>query len=118
MRYQPYDLNELAQRVRDFVDTKRNYRRFSLTSAITAEELGIARSTLIKVMREGMDTTFSEYLDKCRVMHARHFVVTNHGRQSLEHIALLCGFRTVATLRRKYKERYGELPQHTKGFEE
>lgn len=107
MRYMPYDQKALAAGIKDYVDRQRNYRDPSLTSAGVAKALGIARSTLIKVMSEEMSTTFATYLWRCRVHHAHHLMKTKKGRTDYENVALLVGFRTTETLRRKFREEYG-----------
>lgn len=109
MRYAPYDKREIALRIKDYVLTKRNYRRFDITSASVAEALGIARSTLIKVMSEEMHTTFAQYLNLCRVHRARHMMVTAKKEIDLEHVAFISGYATKETMIRKYQEQYGDL---------
>ncbi len=109
MRYAPYDKHEIALKIKDYVLTQRNYRRFDITSASTAKELGIARSTLIKVMSEEMHTTFAQYLNLCRVHRARHMIVTAKKEIDLVHVAFISGYATKETLIRKYQEQYGDL---------
>lgn len=106
MRYEPYDKSLLAKQIKHYVDKERNYRNPVLTSAIVAMELGIARSTLIKVMKEEMHTTFAAYLAKCRVQHAHHLLMTRKGRTDFENVALLVGFGSKATLVQKYYAEY------------
>lgn len=107
MRYAPYDKGALAKRIRQYVDKERNYRNVNLTTGDTAKALGIARSTLIKVMQEEFGITFSQYLDKCRVQHARHLLMQKHTCHDLLHVANLVGFMSVNTLTRKFKAIYG-----------
>ncbi|MBQ0073892.1 MAG: helix-turn-helix transcriptional regulator [Prevotella sp.] len=113
MRYMPHDKRQLANDVKRFVDKERNYRNPYLTMSMVADALGIARSSLIKVMSEEIGMPFAHYINKVRIHHARHFVVMNKGRNTMEHIALLCGYATLATFNRKYKQEYGELPSDT-----
>lgn len=129
MRYAAYDKAAIARQVKTYVDVERNYRNASLTTADTAEALGIARSTLIQAIKEGMETTFADYLDKCRVHHARHHIVQRRlkekregvalsvrretAREVLTHIALLTGHRTLKTFVSKYVKEYGEKPSDT-----
>lgn len=108
MRYLPYDKSLIAKQVKDYVDGQRNYRNPSLTTTMTAKALGIARSTLIKVMSEEMHMTFTDYVTKVRVQRARHHIVTAKGKADMENVALLVGFRSKTTLRRKYLEHYKE----------
>lgn len=114
MRYQPLDKALVAGRVKDYIRKERNFRNPNLTLAMVADALGIARSSLIKVLREEMHTTFHAYTDNCRLRHARHLVMLNNGRFSMEHIAAVAGYGSVNTFNRKYKAEYGELPRDTK----
>ena len=114
MRYQPLDKALVAGRVKDYIRKERNFRNPNLTLAMVADALGIARSSLIKVLREEMHSTFHDYTDNCRLRHARHLVMLNNGRFSMEHIAAVAGYGSVNTFNRKYKAEYGELPRDTK----
>lgn len=113
MRYQPLDKAEVARRIRTYIKVERNFRNPHLTLAVAAEALGLARSTLIKVFREEMGTTFHEYVGNCRLRHSRHLVMLNNGRFSMEHIALVSGYGSTQTFNKKYKAAYGELPGET-----
>lgn len=114
MRFVPYDKVLIANAVKRFVKEERNFRNPNLTLADVAKSLGVARSTLIKVISEEMHTTFLAYANKCRLQYGRHLVMLNNGRFSMEHIALVAGFGSVRTFNKKYKEEYGELPRETK----
>lgn len=114
MRYAPIDKKKAAEDVKRYIRKERNFRNPNLTLAIVAEALGVARSTLIKVFSDEMKTTFHAYVDNCRLRHSRHLVMLNHGRFSMEHIALVSGYGSVHSFNRKYKAEYGELPRDTK----
>lgn len=113
MRFVPYDKAEMAQRIKDFIRINRNFRNPNLTLADVAEALGVARSTLIKVFNEEMHTTFQTYVNNCRLRHARHLVMLNNGRFSMEHVAMVAGYGSLNTFNKKYKAEYGELPSET-----
>ena len=114
MRYQPLDKALVAGRVKDYIRKERNFRNPNLTLAMVADALGIARSSLIKVLREEMHTTFHDYTANCRLRQARHLAMLNNGRFSMEHIAAVAGSRSVNTSNRNYKAECGALPTDTK----
>ena len=114
MRYQPIDKAILADEVKRYIKKERNFRNPHLTLQMVAETLGVARSTLIKVLNEEMLTTFHKYLNNCRLRYSRHLVMLDHGRFSMEHIATVSGYGSVQTFNRKYKAEYGELPKDTR----
>lgn len=114
MRYMPMDKAELAGRIKDYIRKERNFRNPRLTIAMVAEALGVARSTVIKVFAEEMHTTFHDYVDNCRLRHARHLVMLNKGHFSMEHIAAVAGYGSTNAFNRKYKAEYGELPRDTR----
>lgn len=118
MRYAPIDKAKAARQLKTFIREERNFRNPTLTLAMTAEAVGIARSTAIKVFSEEMHTTFHDYVDNCRLRYARHLVMLNHGRFSMEHIAAVAGYGTVNTFNRKYKQEYGELPRETRSSQD
>lgn len=117
MRYAPVDKKKVAEDIKTFIRKERNFRNPNLTLAMVAEALGLARSTLIKVLTEEMNTTFRAYVDNCRLRHSRHLVMLNHGRFSMEHIAAVSGYGSVHSFNRKYKAEYGELPRDTKNID-
>lgn len=114
MRYKPMDKAELAMSIKAYIKNERNFRNPNLTIAMVAEALNVARSTVIKVFKEEMNTTFHDYVDNCRLRHSRHLVMLNNGRFSMEHIAAVAGYGSTNTFNRKYKAEYGELPRDTK----
>lgn len=107
------DKGSVAKDIRTYVKGKRNFRNASLTSTIVAKELGIARSTLIKVMSEEFGMPFAQFLNQCRVRHARKLIMSSKDDASMEHIAVMSGYSTLHTFYKKYKEEYGELPRTT-----
>ncbi len=113
MRYKPYDKTAIAARVKEHIKHGRNFRNPHLTLDMVADTLGIARSTLIKVFREEIGTTFNDYVNNCRLRHARHLVMLNKGRFTMEHIAAVAGYGTKQTFCKKYKDEYGETPSET-----
>lgn len=113
MRYIALDKKDVADKLRQYIKKERNFRNPNLTLTMVAQELGFARSTLIKVFSEEMRTTFHAYVDNCRLRHSRHLVMLNKGRFSMEHIAAVAGYGSVYTFNKKYKAEYGELPRDT-----
>lgn len=113
MRYPQIDRRELLRSLVNYIDKERAYRIPTLTAADAAEAIGVARSTLLKVLKEERGLTFSQYLDKSRIHHARHHIQQNNSKHTVEHIAMLCGYGSAATLTRKYRGEYGESPYDT-----
>ncbi|MDO4931422.1 MAG: helix-turn-helix transcriptional regulator [Prevotellaceae bacterium] len=113
MRYKPMDKADVAMRIKCYIKKERNFRNPHLTISMVADALGIARSTVVKVFKEEMHTTFQNYVDNCRVRHSRHLVVQYKGRFSMEHIAAVSGYGSRQTFSRKYREAYGESPNDT-----
>lgn len=114
MRHKHTDKAEMAKRIKAYIKEERNFRNPGLTIAMVAEALGVARSTIIKVFNEEMNTTFLDYVYNCRLRYSRHLVMLNNGRFSMEHIAMVAGYGSVNTFNRRYKAEYGELPRYTK----
>ena len=114
MRYPKKDRKELAEEVVRFVDFQRNYRNPHLNMYVVADSLGIARSTLIDVMKVGMGMPFLTYLDQCRLNHAQQMLESPDHDLSVEDISVLCGFMTKRTFYAKYKKRYGCLSKRNK----
>ncbi len=113
MRNNNLDLTAIADDVKLYINTQRNFRNPKLTSNELADALGISKTSLAKVFREIFNCTFSEYLNKCRVQYARHSIVVNKANADLEKVAFLAGFMTTRNFRDKYKETYGETPMAT-----
>ncbi len=57
--------------------------------------------------------TFSQFVNKQRVIAARHRLIQGNGRFTEEHIAIVSGFGSRQTFIRIYKQTYGELPSET-----
>ena len=106
-RKENLDMKHIAMQIKMFVDVQRNYRNASLTSSDVADALGISRTSLAKIMKITMNTTFTRYLLECRLKHARRHVCLKGDSASAEHIAALTGFATLRTSKEKYQETYG-----------
>ncbi len=113
MRNGAYDMITVAMQLKAFIKTQRNYRNPLLTLDDVCGEVGVSRSTVVKVFREEMHTTFNAYVNKCRLQAARHLLMQNNGRFTMEHIALVAGYGSRQTFVKKYKEKYGEPPSVT-----
>lgn len=113
MRYTPYDKRLLVREIKRYVYGERHYRIPTLTLTDVAENLGVARSTLIKILREEMCMSFLEYVTDCRLRHVRKSLTTNKRRFTLEHVAFTAGFGSVKTMNKKYFEKYGEKPNNS-----
>lgn len=86
------------------------FRKQDLTAGMIADEIGISRSALLKIVKEEMDISFLDFVNKCRVQHARKLVVGNKGKHTMEWIQIMSGFGSLHTFYKKYKEAYGEAP--------
>lgn len=110
MRYAPHDKKQLAQEIRHFIKCKRNFRNSTLQLSDLVEVMNVSRTIVIRVFREEMKTSFREYVTSCRLQHATKALKKNGGRNNMEYVALMAGFSSVQTFRKRFKEKYGMLP--------
>lgn len=110
MRYLPLERKEVLQKMKFLVRQRYYFRKQDLTAGMIADEIGISRSALLKIVKEEMDISFLDFVNKCRVQHARKLVVGNKGKHTMEWIQIMSGFGSLHTFYKKYKEAYGEAP--------
>ncbi|MBR4275830.1 MAG: AraC family transcriptional regulator [Prevotella sp.] len=111
MRYQQYDKDSIITNVRELVEKKKMYRKCHLTSTFIAKELGISRSTLSIIINNEMKTTFTDYINRCRIEYAQRLMQKNKRKLTLEEISFLAGFSCPSSFYRQYKKIYGTTPK-------
>ena len=90
--------------VRQYVEKEKRYRQPRLTSADVARDLGIARSTLSKIVNEEHHMSFNDYVNLCRLRYAQRLLSRRKDGQTTEEITLLAGFSCASTFYRTLKK--------------
>lgn len=75
-----------------------------------AHELGVSKYHLSRIFSEKLHTSFSDYLGRIRVNHARSLLRTTE--DSVTKIAFDCGFESQRTFNRVFHEVTGTSPTH------
>ena len=118
MRNSNLDLTAIADDVKHYINTQRNFRNPKLTSNELADALAVL------VLRHEAACVRHRELDDLELLagglgllfgeaYARHSIVVNKANADLEKVAFLAGFMTTRNFRDKYKETYGETPMAT-----
>lgn len=103
----------LSRRVRsalEFIDT--SHARTGLTVPDIADAAGVRSAHLAGLFKRELGTTIKKELARIRVSHARRYM--RQDNDPLSTVARKCGFGTINTFSRKFRELEGESPQEYK----
>ena len=88
---------------------ERLYQNPALDRKELAKALQINERTLANALREENDQTVLEYITMYRLENARHLLSLKNP-VTLKEIAEQCGFGTLRTFQRSFRDRYGMPP--------
>ena len=91
----------------DYVD--RNYRE-NISLQNVADYLGIGVTYCSKIFHDSMDQDFRTYVNGVRIEEARRLMLAQPDR-NIADIALECGFNSLNTFYRAYKNMYSQPPR-------
>ncbi|MEE3481707.1 MAG: AraC family transcriptional regulator [Lachnospiraceae bacterium] len=101
---------------RDTADRLQNACRFienniakDLRPAEIAEMCGFSESHFLRLFRQYTNMPFKKYVNSCRITSARYMLASNV-RASVTDICLQCGFPSISTFNRLFKESVGHSP--------
>ncbi len=100
---------EIVQRLETFMIDERPYRNPALNRKELAKALQMNEQTLANAIREENNQTVSEYITMHRLENARH-LLSLEDSVILKDIAEQCGFGTLRTFQRSFRDRYGMPP--------
>lgn len=84
------------------------------TVANVAQRVGVSARTLLEGFRRYRGITPSEFLIGRRLDGLRNDLLTRPSHQSIAYIASEWGFVNFGHVAKRYKQRFGELPSHTR----
>ena len=108
-RQKVYTSEEIVRQIKECMNKKYMFKHLKLTSTDIANEIGIGRTLLSKVINEEFGMTFQQYLTLCRMKYAKKLIQT-HPQTTIEEITLRSGFAATSTFYRQYKKIYGHTP--------
>ena len=101
---------------RDTADRLQNACRFienniakDLHPAEIAEMCGFSESHFLRLFRQYTNMPFKKYVNNCRITSARYMLASN-ARASVTDVCLQCGFSSISTFNRLFKENVGHSP--------
>ncbi len=99
--------NRLTSLVRD----EQIFLRPDLTLPVLAEHVGCSVNHLSQVINSSFGTSFTNYLNRYRVEHARQLLMQEENRQrSVLSIGFAAGFNSHSSFYSSFKEAYGQPP--------
>lgn len=101
--------SELFTRFHHYLLTDRNFTRLETDNASYLTPLATNRTTLAEATRIVAGVTPPEYIKTLRLNQAKS-LLEEHPEMTVETIAEQCGFKTVRTLYRLFRERYAMTP--------
>ena len=101
----PSSVNRISAAAVELIN--RGYQgKLNLQSA--ADQLGVSANYLGKVFRESMNMSFGDYLRRVRLIYALNRMVSTN--DTIQKIALECGFAAPSVFTREFRKYYGKSP--------
>ena len=82
--------------------------REPITMREIAREMGYDHRYLTNLMQRGLHTTFRQLLNEYRISHAKHLLISTNS--PVEQIAGECGYESICSFNRNFKEIAGTTP--------
>ena len=89
-----------------FMEEQEGFRIKGITIGMVAEELKTNRSYISQLLNNTFETTFPEYLNNLRIRYAKDYI-SEHPNERQEVVANICGFDSVSSFSRKFREYEG-----------
>lgn len=101
--------HELMQQINAYMQNERPYQNTALDRKELAKMLQINERTLANTIREKNAQTVLEYITMYRLENARHLLSVDK-TITIKDIAEQCGFGTLRTFQRSFRDKYGMPP--------
>lgn len=94
---------QIAELLETAISKDKVYLDPCLTVISFAQIIGTNRTYLQSVIKEQYECTFSEYINRCRVNHAKALIELDP-RMPLKEVAVQCGFNSLSSFHRNFQE--------------
>lgn len=98
----------LARRIEALIENEKIYHEPSYTRSDLARELEISETQLSKIINIHFGKSFPQLLNEKRIADSRHFLEKTDA--SIRKIALECGFNSVSSFNRVFRQVSGQTP--------
>jgi len=99
---------DLLYRIGQVVEYMENNYMEPITLSETAEKFGFSEHYLSRLFTRVLGVPFRQYLNIIRIKHAAESIILN--RESIANIAFNCGFNSISTFNRTFREIKGCTP--------
>lgn len=101
----------LIEKLNTLIEQEEIYRLSDLSAEILATRMKISRKKLYLFLKAYYHSTFSDYVNKCRLEHAERLITDKQNYHlSIVEISELSGFNTVATFNKFFKAKHSITP--------
>ncbi|MEG2614285.1 MAG: helix-turn-helix transcriptional regulator [Alistipes sp.] len=101
----------LLDRLMMLIEQERIYKQPDLSAEMLAEHMGVSRKKLYLFLKEYKNTTFSDYINGCRIEYAARMMSSGeYVNMSTVEISELSGFNSLGTFNNFFKAKYGTTP--------
>lgn len=102
---------DIADRIKKAIKQPENFRNIAFSRADLAEIIGISETSLSHILNDEMHTDFHELLNTQRTRYAHRVMQMEcHANDTLDEIAIFCGFKSRITFYRHFSAIYGMTP--------
>ncbi|AGC67276.1 transcriptional regulator, AraC family [Thermoclostridium stercorarium subsp. stercorarium DSM 8532] len=99
---------DLLYRIGQVVEYMENNYMEQITLSDTAEKFGFSEHYLSRLFKRVLGVPFRQYLNIIRIKHASESIILN--KESISDIAFNCGFNSISTFNRTFREIKGCTP--------
>lgn len=106
----PTRFSALAEKFKKLIEEEKIYKQESLHLEDVAAKLATNRTYVAQMMKTEFDTTFSAYINNCRVEEAKRIMENDEGEELMQTIAWECGFSSISNFNKVFKNVTGMTP--------
>lgn len=106
----PKRFTRLANKFSRLVETNRIYTTENLHMEDVAKMLGTNRTYVSMMMKEEFGTSFSTYMNQCRVEEAKRILLDEDNDDKLQDVAWQSGFNSLSSFNKVFKSVTGLSP--------
>lgn len=106
----PQRFSHLAEKFKILVEKDKIYTTENLHMEDVAKMLGTNRTYVSLMMKEEFGTSFSAYMNRCRVEEAKRILLEDGNEEKLQNVAWQSGFNSLSSFNKVFKGFTGVTP--------
>ena len=116
LKYEQLTLNPARARDKQLIIDyiSKNFADPDIDNSSVCKAVGVSRTKVNEVLKTEYGTTFTNYINKLRLVEASR-LLTEKPEAQITEIAYLVGFKNISYFNKLFKEQFGSTPKEVRG---